>query len=352
MGQPALAAGAAARGRNVRGGLGHPRQHAVTDGEARRLGKPASRPPASRAAILRRANARVVSALARKCLGHLAGRLRAAKRAPRRTRRSRPRRRQYTMILTQCAVCAADLGLSLGKQCSRCKTRYCGAECQVQHWKDGGHDQLCKNKKAGGAEQYQRRNKKCTEAVAVAAEACAEDTPRARRATSARRPSTGKRRRASCACVRAAGRRASRTCRVSRSRRRFWSRRPMRTIWTSKVLNERWVRWHTCGLCEQHYHGVVRCALGWACWKTYVGRPETDWARKSAMSVLGNGYDRCTPRRGRVVRERGGVVMLRRLGESEESHSRLAEQYCGTYEGTWTERAGSEAANVTYTMDI
>ena len=82
----------------------------------------------------------------------------------------------YKMILTQCAVCATDLGLSLGKKCGRCSTRYCGAECQVQHWKEGGHDKLCKPiKKAGGAEQY-NANKKYTEAVAVAAEACAEDT--------------------------------------------------------------------------------------------------------------------------------------------------------------------------------
>ena len=57
------------------------------------------------------------------------------------------------MILTQCAVCATELGLSLGKKCGRCSTRYCGAACQVQHWKEGGHDQLCKKiKKAGGAE--------------------------------------------------------------------------------------------------------------------------------------------------------------------------------------------------------
>ena len=39
---------------------------------------------------------------------------------------------------------------------------------------------------------------------------------------------------------------------------------------------QRWSRWHSCGLCEQDYHGVVRCALGWACWKTYVGRPDMD----------------------------------------------------------------------------
>ena len=73
------------------------------------------------------------------------------------------------MILTQCAVCATDLGLTRGKKCGRCSTRYCGAACQVQHWKEGGHDQLCKKiKKAGGAEQY-NANKKYAEAVAVAA---------------------------------------------------------------------------------------------------------------------------------------------------------------------------------------
>ncbi len=51
-------------------------------------------------------------------------------------------------------------------------------------------------------------------------------------------------------------------------------RRPRRTI---------------CGLCEQDCYGIVRCALGWACWKTYVGRPETDWHRTAAISEVGNG---------------------------------------------------------------
>ena len=82
----------------------------------------------------------------------------------------------YRMILTQCAVCATELGLTLGKKCGRCSTRYCGPECQKKHWKEGGHDKLCKQiKKAGGAEQY-NANKRYTEAVVVAAEACAEDT--------------------------------------------------------------------------------------------------------------------------------------------------------------------------------
>ena len=81
-----------------------------------------------------------------------------------------------TLLLTQCAACAAPLGLTSGKKCGRCSTRYCGAECQVQHWKEGGHDNLCKKiKKAGGAEQY-HANKKYAEAVSVAVEKCAEDT--------------------------------------------------------------------------------------------------------------------------------------------------------------------------------
>ena len=92
-------------------------------------------------------------------------------------RRAAPERQTiHKMILTQCAVCATELGLSLGKKCGRCNTRYCGPECQVQHWKEGGHDKLCKKiKKAGGAEQY-NANKKYAEAVSVAAEACADDT--------------------------------------------------------------------------------------------------------------------------------------------------------------------------------
>ena len=80
------------------------------------------------------------------------------------------------MILTQCAVCATDLGLTLGKKCGRCSTRYCGPLCQKQHWEAGGHDKLCKKiKKAGGAEQYNANNK-YAEAVTVAVEACADDT--------------------------------------------------------------------------------------------------------------------------------------------------------------------------------
>ena len=75
-----------------------------------------------------------------------------------------------------------------------------------------------------------------------------------------------------------------------------------------KVLNERWARWSSCSLCEQQYQGVVKCALGWACWKAYLGRPEEDGLRRAAMTQLGERFSRCITTRGRVVRARGRTV--------------------------------------------
>ena len=86
-----------------------------------------------------------------------------------------------------------------------------------------------------------------------------------------------------------------------------------------KVQNERWGRWSTCSLCEQGYHGVVSCALGWACWKTYVGRPETDWARKGAMTQLGNGLHDAEYHEDALSVREAGLSMMRRIGASEQN---------------------------------
>ena len=192
------------------------------------------------------------------------------------------------MILTQCAVCATDLGLTLGKKCGRCSTRYCGPECQKQHWEEGGHDKLCKPiKKAGGAEQY-NANKKYAEAVAVAAEACADDTKgqTCYICTQALHWKTKEGLVRMCACRGTAGF-VHVSCLAEQAKILMDEAEENRL--SEAVFNERWVRWHSCSLCEQRHHGVVECALGWACWKTYVGRPERDRLRVMAMSVLGNG---------------------------------------------------------------
>ena len=78
------------------------------------------------------------------------------------------------MILTNCAACAAPLAHT-APRCIRCHTRYCNKTCQHDHWRRG-HKQICKRIHRGGnAEQYYA-DKKYKEAVAVAVEACADDT--------------------------------------------------------------------------------------------------------------------------------------------------------------------------------
>ena len=87
----------------------------------------------------------------------------------------------------------------------------------------------------------------------------------------------------------------------------------------NKPLDPAWVRWHTCSLCEQMYHGVVRCAIGWACWKTYLGRPEIDLPRRLAMQQLGNGlHDAKHHEEALSVRE-AHLSTIRRLGGSEDA---------------------------------
>jgi len=78
----------------------------------------------------------------------------------------------------------------------------------------------------------------------------------------------------------------------------------------------RFCRWDLCGLCEQDYHGVVRCALGWACWKTYVGRPEADQVRHAAISVLGSGLFYADHLEDALAVREAEVSTLRRFGES------------------------------------
>ena len=178
------------------------------------------------------------------------------------------------MLLTNCAFCAAPLP-TLAKQCGRCKTRYCGHACQGQHWKEGGHKDLCKRiKRGGGAERY-HAEKKYKEAVAEAVKKCAKETKgQTCYICRDKRPDEGLVR--GCAChttegfahVSCLARQAEITCEAD---------------------DESWKDWYVCRLCGQQHHGKVACALGWACWTTYVDRPENDSLRIRAMNQLGNG---------------------------------------------------------------
>ena len=206
----------------------------------------------------------------------------------------------------------------MGKKCGRCSTRYCGAECQVQHWKEGGHDQLCKKiKKAGGAEQY-NANSRYSEAVAVAVEKCAEDTKGQTCfiCTEALHLKTKEGLVRGCACRGTAGF-AHVSCLAEQAKLLFEEAEYNNL--DVKVMQARWSRWHTCSLCEQMYHGVVMHALGWACWKTYLGRPETDQARVLAMSVLGNGLSIAEHHEDALSVKEAQLSMKRRLGVPQGS---------------------------------
>ena len=236
----------------------------------------------------------------------------------------------YRMILTQCAVCAIDLGLTSGKKCGRCSTRYCGPECQVQHWKEGGHDKVCKPiKRAGGAEQY-HANKKYTEAVAVAVEKCAEDTKgqTCYICTQALHWKTKEGLVRGCSCRGTAGF-AHVSCLAEQAKILVAEAEENNLI--AKVRTERFRRWDTCSLCEQEYHGIVRCALGWASWKTYLGRPERNEILILAMNRLGNGLDAADHDADALCVREAELAMMRRLGSSQHNilvvQSNLATTY-------------------------
>ena len=95
---------------------------------------------------------------------------------------------------------------------------------------------------------------------------------------------------------------------------------------------QRWKRWHTCRQCEQKYHGVVSCALGWACWKTYFGRPERDQLRSCAMSRLGNGLTAAKRNEEALTVREAELSMLQRLGGSEDRMLAAQGNLATTYE--------------------
>ena len=228
-----------------------------------------------------------------------------------------------TMILTNCPVCAAPLPDTSAKQCSRCKTRYCGPACQKQHWEQG-HDKLCKKiKKGGGAEQF-HAEMKYAESVVVAAKACAEDTKgqTCYICLEAIHSRTGEGLVRGCACGDrdgvASGRAGVAHVSCLAEQAKILVTEAQENNLGVDACNERWERWHTCGLCKQEYHGVVKCALGWACWKTNLGRPEADQVRGLAMNLLGNGLNDAGHFEDALSVREAELSTIRRLGAPEQ----------------------------------
>ena len=172
-------------------------------------------------------------------------------------------------------------------RCGVCKTRYCGRDCQKTHWK-GGHKELCPVIKRRGGPEEMYADKKYKEAVAEAVEKCADATKgqTCYICTEALHWKTKEGLVRGCACRGTAGF-VHVSCLAEQAK--ILVAEVEENKLGGKALDERWKRWYACNQCEQWYHGKAGCALGWACWKTYVGRPlETSTRRVEALTVLGN----------------------------------------------------------------
>ena len=192
---------------------------------------------------------------------------------------------------TTCAACGKQLDFD-APRCARCKSKYCHAACQHDHWRRG-HKQICKKiHRAGNADQY-HADKKYKEAVAVAVEKCAAATKgqtcfictQALHWKTKEGLVNGY-----CACRGTMG-----IAHVSCLAQQAQS--AMDDEFSKEDFNARGSRWHTCRLCGQKIHSEVRCALGWANWRTCVKAaaagelPPAELATRQLFAVqqLGNG---------------------------------------------------------------
>ena len=192
------------------------------------------------------------------------------------------------MLLTTCASCAAPLSFE-APRCVRCKTRYCNATCQHEHWRRG-HKQICKKiHRGGGAEQY-HADKKYKEAVAFAVEACAEYIPEDATCYICLED-TGEGLVCGCECAYSGATDTSfvhLSCLVRRARMVVEDDYDYNSDADPVLsLNSRWTRWRSCGVCKCVFDNDLYPALGWACWKTYLSRPEDDQLRIFAITGLG-----------------------------------------------------------------
>ena len=185
------------------------------------------------------------------------------------------------MILTTCAVCAVPLTHEAPATCAKCDTRYCSAACRHSHWRSG-HRGLCPDiRRAGGAEQY-NADKRYAEAVEVAVEECAEDTE-GQTCYICLEDGSEEGLVRGCACRGAAGV-AHVSCLAKQAK--ILCDEAEENDWDDERYDESWNKWNKCGMCKQHYHGMAINALGWACWKSYVGLPEANDMRHSALRAL------------------------------------------------------------------
>ena len=194
-----------------------------------------------------------------------------------------------------------------------------------------GHEQICEEiRRGGGAEQY-HADKKYKEAVAVAAEKCADDTKgqTCYICTQALHWKTKEGLVRGCACRGTSGF-AHVSCLAEQAKILVAEAEENNLLGTER-FEKIWARWYNCSLCEQYYHGEVKCALGWACWKTYVGR-QVDGPKMNAMAQLANGLSETQQHEAALSVREAELSTLRRLGQTEEQINNSKANLAFSYE--------------------
>ena len=92
-----------------------------------------------------------------------------------------------------------------------------------------------------------------------------------------------------------------------------------------KVKEERSKKWYSCSLCEQHYHGVVKCALGWAC--SFARK--TCGARERCSRFLGQELERKKKSKRRSTMLSTGKASVFRTTSSDRARLRMFAQNLG-----------------------
>ena len=152
---------------------------------------------------------------------------------------------------------------------------------------------------------------RCEEAVALAVQACAEDTA-GQTCFICLEDGSDEGLVRGCSC-RGGNGFAHMSCLAEQARRSHTAANQRRR-WDPDGFKKSWSLWHTCGQCKQQYHGVVKFALGWVCWKTYVGQPEY----LSAMHSLAHGLYDMGNYEDALTAYKAELFVLQRHGGSEE----------------------------------
>jgi len=193
------------------------------------------------------------------------------------------------------------------RRCDRCHTRYCDQSCQAA----AGHRKTCDEIARGGGAEPFYAGAKASEAADVAVAACAAGVPVDATCARCKWPSTEGFVRG-CACGGSEGL-AHLSCLVREARESVENYEETRR-------GRGFQKWHTCFRCGHPFHGPVRLALAWTCWKTYLGRPEDDRYRLQAIGLVGNALFACSDdgREQALLVQESYLASIRRLKPDDE----------------------------------